>query len=281
MSRRRLPWLVALVVVVVGVPAVVALMGGSSDPLRDDDAANAPRDVPPSVPPAIRDAQSPGRGGRRGPRGGGGGSGGPPPHSAAFDRQMRGVSYPASITRSGRAVASEIARVLGPQVTPQQRTVFAADCRGGICSVRYRSQPRGTGTVAAEQVRLLRRLFGRTGVEEVVLYVHHAIVGRGKEERPAFIATRCRRGTDAFDWSRLRVRDFGRRCETTKQAGGRLRNQIRRGRLSPGDASRGRGATNGGRGGAGKGPSAPSVVDGSAKAERDAAARRAARRSGG
>lgn len=278
---RRSGVLIALLVLVaVAVPVVLALVGGGDEP---SETASVQRDEGPGTPPSLRPPD--GSGSREEPVRGGGGSGGrggdgdgPPPHAASYDEQMKGVGYPETVTEAGAPAAADATRVLGRQAEPGQRTVFAADCRSGTCTIRYRSSPRGGGRLAQGQAALVRRLFAREDVDSIVLYVHHSIVGRNKEERPAFEVVRCERGDR--DWSRLSVKAFKARCEVTHEAGGKVRNQIRRGQLSVEDASRGRdpGVSAGGRSdgsGAVRGgdEEMPRNVDGSARAERDARAR--------
>ena len=275
---RRALGFAALVALVIGLPLAIALLGGADDEPAAGPAADV-RDRRQGGPPALRDD---GPRGRNGPpkgdnrRAGGRGQGGPP-HDAGFDRQMTGVAYPTQVTASGTPAAREIVRLLGRQVTPGQRTVFAADCRDGTCSIRYRSKPRGRGTIIKGQARVVRALFRRRDVSRIVLYVHHAIVGRGKEERPAFVVTTCSRGTGSFDWTRVTTAQLPRRCDINKNAGGKLRNQVRRGHVSVDEASRGKapdGSERARRPGGGRGDPMPRNVAGSAAAERTARDRR-------
>lgn len=273
---RRSGLLIALLVLVaIGVPVLIALAGGGDD--EPNEQAAVQRDEGAGTPPSLRPPDGPGSREEpaRGGRGGGDDGDGPPPHAASYDEQMKGVGYPESVTEAGGAAAEDATRVLGRQAEPGQRTVFAADCRDGTCSIRYRSSPRGGGRLAQGQAALVRRLFAREDVERVVLYVHHSIVGRNKEERPAFEVVRCERGDHS--WSRLSVKTFKARCQITHEAGGKVRNQIRRGQLSVEDASRGRdpgvssgGARDGSGAVAGGDGKMPRNVPGSGAAERRA-----------
>lgn len=236
---RRPGLLIALLVLVaVGVPVLIALAGGGGD--EPSEQAVVQSDDEAGTPPAVRPGEeTPGdERGRGGGKGRADGGDGPPAHAGAYDEQMAGVAYPANVTEAGSDAAATATRVLGREVTDGQRTVFAADCRSGTCTIRYRSTPRGGGSVTRTQVTLLKRLFARDGVSKVVLYVHHTTVGRGKEERPAFQVVTCERG--GYDWSRLTAKALRSRCDVSRQAGGKLRNEVRRGRVSVEDASRGR-----------------------------------------
>lgn len=249
MSRTTLLAIVALVVAI-GLPvAIVALDGGDDDPSPGTAAGRTfPEGIDVDNAPAEQlepEREAGGRERRKEDRRGGG----PPQHATDFDESMSGVSYPNAITQTGAPAVQAVERAVGPEVEQGQQTVIAADCRKGVCSVRYRAQGRGTGQIVADQQRILRSLFAREQVRRVVLYVHHKTVGRKKEERPAFIVVTCTR-RPGFDWSRIRARQIPRRCEVVDEAGGRLRSEVRRGRVSVGEASRGEGATSGGQSGA-------------------------------
>jgi hypothetical protein len=252
MSRKTLLIVVVAVLAVVGVPVAMVALAGDGD--GGDSRVVDGRTVFPegidtdNAPPEQVDPEPEGKPERASAKDGGGA----PQHAKSFDRSMEGVGYPNAITDDGGPAVVAVERALGPEVEAGQQTVIAADCRKGVCSVRYRAEGRGTGQIIAAQQRIMRSLFGRDGVRRVVLYVHHKTVGRKKEERPAFIVVTCTR-TAGFAWERITARQIPRRCEVVDNAGGRLRSETRRGRVSVDDASRGRGAEQGGQ--AGSGPS--------------------------
>jgi hypothetical protein len=257
MNRTSVIALIAVVVAVVGIPVgIVALTGGDDGP----DTTRSPGEgINSSNTPADEagDGQSPqakrpGRGAAQG----GKGKGGPPQHAKAFDETMTGVGYPAEITESGGPAVRAVERVAGAEVEGGQQTVVGADCRNGVCSVRYRSGPRGTGQIMDDQVRVLRTLFSDAKVRKVVLYVHHKTVGRKKDERPAFIVVTCTR-RPGIVWSKLKARQIGNRCRVVDQAGGKLRSSVRRGRQSVKSASQGDAVPSGTPGGSGEGADAP------------------------
>jgi hypothetical protein len=253
MNRTTILSLLAVVAVVVGVPVgIVGLAGGGDD---DEPGASAPagQTFPEGIdadnaPEQQRDAGEREQEQRAGRARGGG----PPQHAKAFDKTMAGVAYPAEITRDGAQAVVAVERAAGAEVAAGQQTVIGADCKKGVCHVRYRSGPRGTGLILATQARILRRLFANPDVRRVVLYVHHKTTGRKKEERPAFIVVDCRRSAGVA-WSRLKAKHVARRCKLIDQAGGRLRSQVRRGNVSVEEASRGRGGDRGGHAGSSSG----------------------------
>ncbi|MDQ5808541.1 MAG: hypothetical protein M3320_07690 [Actinomycetota bacterium] len=259
MSRSALLAIAAAVLLLVGVAVAIAVLGGEGDdggraqPNEEllggegIDAQDAPSADEQEAPP---DQPTPGSE----KSGGKGGKGGPPPkaqHAKSFDERMAGVGYPNEITKAGADAVRAVEAAAGPEVEAGQQTVIAADCRRGVCSVRYRMGPRGTGHILAIQQRILRNLFADAEVRRVVLYVHHKTVGRKKEERPAFIVVSCTR-RPGIVWSRVTARQIDRHCEVTDNAGGKLRNNVRRGQLSVEEASGGSSPSNQGGGSAGR-----------------------------
>ena len=64
----------------------------------------------------------------------------------------------------------------------------------------------------------------------------------------ALMVVTCRRAAHpAFGWIRLSASQLPRRCSLIEQAPGKLGSQIRKGRLSEEDASRGKAGSSGGR----------------------------------
>jgi hypothetical protein len=248
MSRNALIGLL-VALVVVGIPAVVVVAAGGGDeepsapagtPTVAEGRPVAPVETDERGGPPARDDD-----GNRVRRRGGGPPAdtvvydGPPPEPRAIESALAGVGYPDALTPAGVAAATVVERRLGRDVAKGQPTVIAADCRGGVCSLRIRSEPRGTGRILVNQSLVLRGLFARREIKTVVLYVHHVIKGRDKNERPAFIKITCRRATHpCFRWSTLTPRQLPRRCRLSDQAGGNLRNQVRRGKLSNEQASK-------------------------------------------
>jgi hypothetical protein len=272
MSRNALIGLL-IALVVIGLPAVVVVAAGGGD--DDEDGAR------PATNPAVAQGGGPVA---RDERGGGPPAtkgkparrpddrpptdqivyDGPPPEPRGIEAALSGVDYPDALTPAGVPAATIVERRLGRDVDKGQPTVIAADCRDGTCSLRIRSEPRGTGRILDQQAIVLRGLFARRDIRTVVLLVHHAIKGRDKNERPAFIKITCRRASDTrYDWTKLTVRQMTRRCRVNDEAGGQLRNQVRRGKISNGQASRNK------RGGLGS-PGAPQKpVKPSAKQRRE------------
>jgi hypothetical protein len=207
--------------------AVVALGGCSSD----DDSSNSPG------------------GSGQAPNGPGAETAPKPKHVAA----PKGIARPRAVEDSGTLAARAVEKVLGREVSPGQPMVIGAACEHGDCIVRYRSQARGGGHLVSNQDRMLRPLFARRGVRSVTLYVHHWSVGTpDKNEAPVFATTICRRREHpAFHWGEIGPGDVVRVCHYTRVAGGKLRSEVRRGKLSNKQASQGKGN---GRGGGPQGP---------------------------
>jgi hypothetical protein len=265
MSRSSILGLIAALAVVVGVPVAVVALGGGGDAGGGDDLgaveAGEPireDDVPPEE---AGDGQSPqdeqpGRGRDR--RGGGGGR---PAEPSRADYPASGnVAHPNDVTPAGRAVAAIVEARLGA-IAPKagQLTIIGADCRRGSCSARYVSGPHGGGRILADAVAILRRVLARRGVRRVTLYVHepHGKRSRAVEAMALMVVGCDRRDHPGFAWSALNARNVDSRCRITERSPGRLGAQIRKGRLSERDASRGRDAGSGGQGGATEGPDAP------------------------
>jgi hypothetical protein len=156
-----------------------------------------------------------------------------------------GIARPRTIEVTGRDGQKAVEKALGREVVPGQPTVIGASCRRGACVVRYRSQARGGGMVLSSQTSILHRLFARSDVRSVTLYVHHALVGNPeKNEAPAFAVTTCSRARHPrFDWAHLSGGDIRKVCDYVHQAGGKLRSEVRRGLKSNKEASRGDDAT--------------------------------------
>ncbi|HEX8083699.1 MAG TPA: hypothetical protein VF529_05360 [Solirubrobacteraceae bacterium] len=243
MSRRTIAALAALAVVLVGVPVAIAVLGGDGDePSRDrpvvSDRAPTDREIPGYNAPvaggsSVREEEPAAR--KPAPKGKPGET-----YAKSFDATMTGVAYPAAITRAGEHAVRAVESVVGPEVSAGQQSVIAADCRAGVCSVRYRTGPRGTGHILGGLAEIVQRLFARRDVRGAVVYVHHEITRPGKEERPAFVVVTCRRSAHPrADWARLGAQDVRRYCRVVENAGGALRNELRRGLSSPAEASRG------------------------------------------
>lgn len=265
MSRTTILALVAAVALVVGIPVGIAVLGGGDD--GPDGAVPTAGEglnhdnVPPEKAgdgqsPPIPQSRGAEKSGGKGGAGRGGNGGGPPQHATSFDERMAGVGYPNRITESASEAIVAVERAAGAEVEAGQQTVIAADCRDGVCSIRYRSGPRGTGMILDTQQRILRSLFADPKVKRVVLYVHHKTVGRKKEERPAFIVVTCSR-TPGIVWSRVTARQIANHCKYTDNAGGKLRSALRRGQLSVDQASTGADLPPAGSGGEGGGRDAP------------------------
>jgi hypothetical protein len=193
-SRRVVAVTLALALGGVGV-AAVALTGGD-----DGREASPPAVVQPAASPC---GPPPDRGngncnGRRG---------GPP-------REQDAPAPRAAATD----VAQTSARVLGDRLASGEKAVIGASCSDDACIVRYRSKPRGTGAVIGAQRPLRDALFADPSIRRVTFYVHHKAGGTPKkDERPAFMAVTCVRG---------------RACTSRHVAGGKLRSDLRRGRIT-------------------------------------------------
>jgi hypothetical protein len=248
MSRNALIGLL-VALVVVGIPVVVVVAAGGDDEEQPATPAASPvvdQGEPVPEGEGVGGGRPPGKAGKPEKRQRGNAPqrdtivyDGPPPEPRAIEAALRGVGYPTALTRAGVPAATIVERRLGRDVAQDQPTVIAADCRGGTCTLRIRSEPRGTGRILDQQALVMRGLFARSEIRTVVVFVHHAIKGRNKNERPAFIKITCRRSAHpGFRWTALTERQLPKRCRLTDQAGGRLRNQVRRGLLSNEQASR-------------------------------------------
>jgi hypothetical protein len=236
MTGLRAALLGAAAVVAIGVPVALVVAGGD-DGSPEPHAAGDPVSAAPSqAPEPVEEAAGPpGRGAKggngRGPKGGKGRGPEERPSPRAAQRPgkpyLDGVAAPVGVDDSGARAARAVDEVLGARTDVGHPRVIGSSCSGGRCLVRFWSTPRGRGEVLRMAARILPGVFG-DGVRSAVLYVHHEPTTLTRDERAAFMTLTCT-GADVDA------------CRVTHTAGGHQRSVIRRGQLSVGEASRGRG----------------------------------------
>lgn len=273
MNTRLLLALAGVVVLLIGVPLGVVALSGDDDegPRQAGPAAQTvPIGEPDAGDPGAAQPDARGRdgGGKPDKAGGKGEGNGPPPEPRPRERaNLEDVASPTRVASDGKAAARVVEAQLGVSTSPTEPTVIGASCEAGRCVVRYRSKPRGGGRNLEEQTAIVRKLFASKSTRSVTLYVHHQTVGRGHDERAAFMAVSCdRRKAPARIWRSLKSADLVRVCMARKVAGGRQRSLTRRELQSVEEASRASAAPDG-RGASGKRRKAPSKVKGSYQAQ--------------
>lgn len=261
MSRRAILGIVAAILVVIGIPVAVVALAGDDDGGAGGEVANgrtvfedgintenAPEEqLDPQTKPGGDDENGRGEGAKK--------PGGPPRAYPA----SQNVAYPNDVTDSGGDVARTVERHMGSiQGKADQLTVIGADCRDGACSARYVSGPHGGGIIIRDAAVILRRLFRQASIRSVKLFIHEPHGKRTDTVEPMALAVITCRRTDhpGFAWDELTARQLPRRCSLAEQSPGKLGSQIRRGKLSEKDASRGNAGSGGGHAGA-SGDTAP------------------------